>query len=77
MDLQSHDSVKWFLELRAAKRDALPYTKISRTRVDCPFEGMNYFVGSERGRFDGSGGSCKLMILPVGNRLVLNMAERE
>jgi hypothetical protein len=77
MEPQSPDAVKWFLELRAAKRASLPYTKISRTRVDCLFEGMKYFVGSERGRFDEPGGSSKLRILSQGNSLVLNLAERE
>ena len=64
MELQSPDSVEWFLELRAAKRASLPYTKISRTRVDCRFEGMKYFVGTERGSFDRSGGISKLRIIP-------------
>ena len=58
MELQSPDSVEWFLELRAAKRASLPYTKISR------FEGMKYFVGTERGSFDRSGGISKLRIIP-------------
>jgi hypothetical protein len=37
---------------------------------------MKYFVGIERGRFDGAGGSSKLRILPEGNSLVLNLAGR-
>jgi hypothetical protein len=77
MELQSPDAVEWFLELSAAERAALPYTKISRPRVDCRFEGMKYFVGTERGSFDGSGGISKLRIIPEGNSLVLNLAERE
>ncbi len=77
MEVQSPDTVRWFLELRAKEGAALPYTKISKTRVDCQFEGMKYFVGTERGRFDGSGGSDKLGILPEGNTLVLKLAERE
>jgi hypothetical protein len=75
--VQSPDALEWFLELRAAKRASLPYTKISRPRVDCRFEGLKYFVGTERGSFDGSRGGSKLRILPEGNRLVLNLAERE
>jgi hypothetical protein len=77
MQLQSPDSVKWFIELRAAERAALPYTKIGRARIDCRFEGMNYFVAAERGSFDGSRGSGKLRILPEGNSIVLDLAERE
>ena len=77
MEMQSPDSVSWFLELRAAKRDALPYTKISRTRVDCRFEGMNYSVGAERGRFDGSAVGGSLRIVPGERSIVLNFAERK
>lgn len=39
--------------------------------------GMKYFVGTERGSFVGSGGSSRLRIIPEGNSLVLNLAERE
>jgi hypothetical protein len=77
MEMQSPDSVGWFVELRAAKNAALPYTNISKTRVDCRFEGMNYFVGTDKGRFDGSVGDGILRIVPEGRRLVLNLAERK
>jgi hypothetical protein len=66
-----------FPELPAAERAALPYTKISKPKVDCRFEGLKYFVGTEERSFDGSGGSSKLWILPEGNGRVLNLAVRE
>lgn len=55
----------------------LLHTKIGGRRVNSLFEGMNYFVGAERGKFDGSGGSSKLRIRLEGKSLVMNMAERE
>jgi hypothetical protein len=35
----------------------LLYTNLCRTRVDREFEGKRYFVGTERGSFEWSGGS--------------------
>jgi hypothetical protein len=51
--------------------------KISGPRVDSWFEGMKQFVGTERGRCDGPGGSTKLRNIPERNSLVLNLGERE
>ena len=77
IELQNRDTVRLFPELRAAESASLPYTSISRARVDGQFEGMKYFVGAGRGSSDGSGGGGNLRILPDGYSLVLILAGRE
>ena len=74
MSVKSDREIKWYIELHAAKSARLPFTRISRKRIDCRFEGMDYFVSTERGTFARSGGDHSYRVLPEQDMLILNLA---
>ena len=66
--------VSWFLDLTVAQKAKLPFKKINRTRVDCNFQGMNYFLKASKGSFEKSNGDGVFKIYPEKNSVILNLS---
>jgi hypothetical protein len=46
-----NDQLNWYLDLSTAKNNELPFQTIHPQKIDCQFDGMNYSVNLEKGRF--------------------------
>jgi hypothetical protein len=77
MNLQGDGKTDWYLELLTANEVKLPFAKIGRNRIHCQFEERDYFVSTEKGVFVGAPGDHGFKVLPEGNELVMNLAERK
>ena len=66
--------VNWFLDLTVADKSKLPFITIGQTRVNCKFQGMNYFLQASKGTFKKSGGDGVFKIYPEKGSLVLNLS---
>ncbi len=73
MKIESSKSNKWFLDLTTADNATLPFKKINAKQVDCEFEGMNYFIKAEKGRFSKPGSGVVFRMTPEDNSVTLNL----
>ncbi len=71
--LKGSSSANWFLDLTAAKKDALPFTKVNAKSIDCLFEKLPYTVNAVKGIFSIPNDSTLIRMQPEGNSLVLRM----
>jgi hypothetical protein len=72
--LNGNNSIKWFLDLSTATSANLPFKKISTNKVNCKFEGTDYFITTKAGSFSQPADSIALRIAPANNILILNLA---
>lgn len=75
MTLKSEKAADWFLDLATADKIALPFTKISRNKIDCQFEGFNYAVKALRGAFASLDGKPGFRIYPEKYEVILNLSQ--
>ena len=72
--LNGNNSIKWFLDLSTATSANLPFKKISTNKVNCKFEGTDYFITTKAGSFSQPADSIALRIAPTDDILILNLA---
>jgi hypothetical protein len=72
--LDGNNSLKWFLDLSTAPSAKLPFKEVSRNKVNCRFEEMNYSVKANVGVFSRPTDRIALRITPDNNILILNLA---
>jgi hypothetical protein len=65
--------VNWYLDFAAAGNAKLPFTKIDTNRLNCNFEGMDYFIKASTGWFGAGNGNGGFKIYPNKGTLVLNL----
>jgi hypothetical protein len=75
MTIKRQKTINWFMDLSVAGKAKLPFTKVSRTQIDCNFQGMKYFVKASPGYFEKGNGNSVVNIHPEKNMLVLNLAD--
>lgn len=75
MALKSKKSPDWFLDLASADKKELPLINISRSKIDCSFEGFNYSVKTSRGRFESSDPGQGFKIHPKRNQVILKLSQ--
>ena len=73
MKIVSKKPLAWFLDFAAADKAKLPFTKISPSKIDCNFEGMDYFLEASKGSFTKSEGNGTFKISPSEDVIVLNL----
>lgn len=73
ISLKGPAAASWFLDLSAAKQDALPFSKINAKSIDCLFEKLPYTVRATRGIFSVPGNNVIVRMQPEGNSISLNM----
>lgn len=74
MKVEGVKSNSWFLDLTTADSVTLPFKKINPSRVDCEFEGMNYFIEAARGSFSKLNNGTVFRITPNDNKITLDLA---
>ena len=67
-------SINWFLDLATATTATLPFKKISSSRIDCGFEGMDYLIRAVKGSFSEPGDGEVFRITPAKNSVVLDLS---
>jgi hypothetical protein len=75
MKIEGNKSIDWFLDLTTSEKAILPFQKISLSRIDCQFEGMNYFITVTKGSFLEPDNGVTFRIKPEKNTLILKLAE--
>ncbi|HPN36630.1 MAG TPA: hypothetical protein PK843_19170 [bacterium] len=75
MSLNSEKEVNWFLELAIAEKKKLPFTNITRGKIDCQFEGFNYAVKAAKGAFAAVSAESGFRIYPRHNGIGLRLAQ--
>ena len=75
MAMKSEKAADWFLELTAADKKELPYRKISRSRIDCNFEGFYYSVKASGGTFSTSDSGPGFKARPKNNKVIFKFSE--
>ncbi|MBC8005257.1 MAG: hypothetical protein H7X84_07265, partial [Verrucomicrobia bacterium] len=75
MKMVGNNSIDWFLDMTTAEKATLPFQKISPSRMDCRFEGMNYSIKASKGMFSNPGNGIAFRVKPAKNTLVLKFAE--
>lgn len=74
MILKSEKNADWFMELGTADKKVLPFTKISRRKIDCESEGFNYSVKASKGTFASYDSRPGFKIYPKNNQVVLKLS---
>ena len=69
--------INWFLDLMVADKAKLPFTKIGHNRVDCNFQGMDYFLEATNGSFSTAGEDVVFKMLPEKGILRLNLSRTD
>jgi len=75
IEMESKNQVDWYLETNVTEEAKLPFRAIAENRIDCEFNGMNYFVEAEKGAFSEMGKEG-FRINPDRNTLIINMSKR-
>ena len=69
----SSESLEWAMEFNSAKKDVLPFTKISDKAISASHKGYDYNVRLIEGNFSSNDSSfADWLILPQGNRFKLS-----
>lgn len=74
MKLVTKEPVTWWWDLTTSGDAKLPFKEIRSDRVDCQFEGMNYFISAKAGAFSKPAGGPVLRVASVNNVVVLDLA---
>jgi hypothetical protein len=74
MKIVGNNSLRWFLDLTGAEKTRLPFTKVSPSRVDSRFEGMDYFIKAVSGRFSTQQSDLPLRMTPKAGNLILDLS---
>jgi len=77
MNLKSKNKIEWYLEMNAANKVKLPFKKISSNRLDCQFEGMDYFVTTGKGIMTESADKKGFRITPEQNMVIIDLSQGE
>lgn len=72
VEINSKQNIDWFMDLSVADKVSLPFKKISRQRIECNFQGMNYQLTASKGYFEKSDSGKVFRILPGKNVVVLS-----
>lgn len=75
MALKSDQKVDWFLDLTTAENKKLPFTKFSRRKMDCQFEGFHYTVKAVNGTFASFSAESGYRIYPQHDRIGLKLVQ--
>jgi len=73
LKVEGGKSDNWFLDLTTADNVKLPFKKINLSRVDCEFEGMNYFIKATKGSFLKLKNETVFRITPHDDTIILNL----
>lgn len=68
-------STDWFLDLTTSGNTQLPFKKINPGRIDCEFEGMNYWITTPQGLFSVPDKGKVFRMSPKDGTLILNLSE--
>jgi hypothetical protein len=68
-----NEKLDWFLDLSVVKGMKLPFTTISKNRVDASFENMSYSISANKGVFHKEDGANVFKIVPQENQINLLM----
>jgi len=71
--VESEKPINWFLDMTTAENVKLPFIKINPSRIECQFEGMNYFITATKGLFSKPHEDVVFRITAAKNTLVLNL----
>jgi hypothetical protein len=74
MKIEGNTSISWFLDMTTADKVSLPFKKISISRIDCQFEGMDYYITTSKGSFSKPTDGAVFRITPKESVLLLNLA---
>jgi hypothetical protein len=75
LTLKGDKGTDWFMDLATADKVKLPFTKISRSKIDCNFQGFHYAVEASRGAFVSLDAGHGFKIYPENNQVILNLAQ--
>ena len=75
MKVEAKKTINWFLDMTTADNVNLPFQQINPSRIDCQFEGMNYFITATKGLFSKPDDGVVFRITPAQNTLILNLSQ--
>jgi len=75
MALKSEKAADWFLDLETADNKKLPFINISRSKIDCNFEGFEYSVKTSVGTFTSSYSTPGFKAYPKHNKIRLKLSQ--
>ncbi len=75
MKVEGEKSISWFLDMTTAGNVKLPFQHVNTSRIDCQFEGMNYFITATKGLFSKPDDGVVFRITPEKNALILNLSQ--
>jgi hypothetical protein len=73
ISLSGDKSIDWYLDLSADDKAKLPFEKITPSRIDAQFEGMNYVLTAQRGSFSKPDDAIIFRITPAMNSVILKL----
>ena len=73
--LESASKLNWYLNFTTAGNGQLPFTNIQSKNIACRFEGFNYNIIADEGKFAGSSNNSSFNIRPVNNTISLQLDE--
>ena len=74
--IKSKRAIAWYLDMSAADKAKLPFTKIDHHQLSCNFQGMDYFLKALKGSFTKQDSGSVFRINPASNTLILNLSGR-
>jgi hypothetical protein len=74
--IEGEKQINWFLDLTVADKTKLPFTKIDRNKIDCNFQGTDYFLSASKGSFGKSDDNGVFKISPGENSIILDLSGR-